>query len=400
MFAFLSILLVAVLASFGGVLRDTWLAIEILWVFGVGVLIASRIVRHSSIDRSSLVFVLFSVPVIALLQPKLGIGLMAGGWAYLAAKRNSARIKSFFIFLLFLGIFEAALGLVQHFLLPGWIFGYRNVAYTTSGTLINRNHFAGLLEMFIPVVIGLAYSSARGPSGLARSYLYLLSGAFMGLALFFSVSRMGIFAFFSTVFFLSIMMRRQESKHGAAHLIGFAMLTAIVTGALWIGIDDIAQRYSQVATEDAIVHEGRLFVFQDELRMIAAHTNGVGTGNFPDRFREYQTFHPDWFFDHAHNDYLETAAEWGLPVAAAFWSFLIFVVIRTVRLFMSTDSADERGILLACAGAVFSILLHSLTDFNLQIPSNAMLFFAFVGITFALPSHFQTSIVPPKWNKP
>ena len=32
-------------------------------------------------------------------------------------------------------------------------------------------------------------------------------------------------------------------------------------------------------------------------------------------------------------------------------------------------------------GAMFSILLHSLTDFNLQIPSNLMLFFLFVGIT-------------------
>ncbi len=30
-----------------------------------------------------------------------------------------------------------------------------------------------------------------------------------------------------------------------------------------------------------------------------------------------------------------------------------------------------------------SILLHSLTDFNLQIPSNAMLFFTFVGISLA-----------------
>jgi len=36
-------------------------------------------------------------------------------------------------------------------------------------------------------------------------------------------------------------------------------------------------------------------------------------------------------------------------------------------------------------GAVFSILVHSLTDFNLQIPSNAMLFFTFVGIALAIP---------------
>ncbi len=46
---------------------------------------------------------------------------------------------------------------------------------------------------------------------------------------------------------------------------------------------------------------------------------------------------------------------------------------------------NRRGILLACTGAIFSILVHSFTDFNLQIPSNAMLFFTFVGISLALP---------------
>ena len=35
-------------------------------------------------------------------------------------------------------------------------------------------------------------------------------------------------------------------------------------------------------------------------------------------------------------------------------------------------------------GAVFAIFLHSLTDFNLQIPSNAILFFTFVGLQFGI----------------
>jgi O-antigen ligase len=119
--------------------------------------------------------------------------------------------------------------------------------------------------------------------------------------------------------------------------------------------------------------------------MIGANPAGVGTGNFQDQYRKYQTFRLDLLIDHAHNDYLETAAEWGLPLAAAFWSFLFFVVIRGVRLFVTTDSPEQRGILLACTGAIFSILVHSFTDFNLQIPSNAILFFTFVGISLALP---------------
>jgi O-antigen ligase len=116
-----------------------------------------------------------------------------------------------------------------------------------------------------------------------------------------------------------------------------------------------------------------------------ANPLGVGVSNFQDRFRQYQTFRPDLLFDHAHNDYLETAAEWGLPVAMAYWSFIVFAVIRAIRLFGSIHSPEQRGILLACIGAILAILIHSLTDFNLQIPSNATLFFTFVGISLAMP---------------
>jgi hypothetical protein len=41
-------------------------------------------------------------------------------------------------------------------------------------------------------------------------------------------------------------------------------------------------------------------------------------------------------------------------------------------------------VLLAASGAVFAMLLHSLTDFNLQILSNAMLFCILVGLALAV----------------
>jgi len=82
---------------------------------------------------------------------------------------------------------------------------------------------------------------------------------------------------------------------------------------------------------------------------------------------------------------VEAAAEWGLPVATAFWSFVVFAAVRAIRLFVSVHSPEQRGILLACIGAILAILIHSLMDFNLQIPSNAALFFTFVGISLAMP---------------
>jgi hypothetical protein len=385
-FALISVVLTFALVSFGAVLKHTWLAIELIWILGAGVILVSDFVRRHTVDFGVLAFTVSTGLIAFFSQPRLSVGLIAAGWAYFAARRATPqKILRFLRFLLILGILEALLGLVQYFLLPGWVLGYQNPNHPTTGTLINRNHFAGLLEMFIPVALGLAYMSSRRFGDLARTYLYLLAGAFMGLALLFSISRMGIFSFLTTVFFLAMVLQLPKSQRRMAIALGFGMLGLVLVGAFWIGVDGIVQRYSELIGQEAILKEGRVLVYRDALRMIGANPAGVGTGNFQDRYRQYQTFRPEMLFDHAHNDYLETAAEWGLPLAAAFWSCLFFVVIRGVRLFVSIELPEQRGILLACTGAIFSILVHSFTDFNLQIPSNAMLFFTFVGISLALP---------------
>ena len=154
-------------------------------------------------------------------------------------------------------------------------------------------------------------------------------------------------------------------------------------GALWIGVDAILARYASLLEADAALREGRMLVYRDSLTMIAEHPWGVGIGQYQDVFRQYQSFRPDLLFDHAHNDYLETAAEWGVVPAVAFWAFVIGVLVQSVRTFLRIQSPEGRGVLLAASGAIFAILVHSLTDFNLQILSNAMLFAIFVGMAMA-----------------
>jgi hypothetical protein len=65
-----------------------------------------------------------------------------------------------------LGTFEALYGLVQY--LTGWqrIFGYvkKYNLEEATGTYINRNHFAGFLEMVIPFGVALVlYENAKLP---------------------------------------------------------------------------------------------------------------------------------------------------------------------------------------------------------------------------------------------
>src|SRR5262249_52375092 len=151
-------------------------------------------------------------------------------------------------------VIEALLGLFQYLAAPGWIFGYVNSFNSSSGTLINRNHFAGLLEMIVPVSLGLAYIDMRGYE-IARPYVFLLGGAVMGLAVFFSLSRMGIVSLLVTLILLSIMVMFTGSPMKRAMGLGAAFAGILTAGVLWIGIHGILERYGYLLTEDGVLLE-------------------------------------------------------------------------------------------------------------------------------------------------
>jgi len=126
--------------------------------------------------------------------------------------KDRARRRRLVTWLVALGTFEALYGLVQY--LTGWqrIFGYvkKYNLEEATGTYINRNHFAGFLEMVIPFGVALVlYENAKlprrvvpgrnariktvlGGRKLSRIGLWLLAATIMVAGLFFSLSRMGI----------------------------------------------------------------------------------------------------------------------------------------------------------------------------------------------------------------
>ena len=372
------------LLTFGAILPNSWFLLDIAFSAAAATVLLVSVIRRKNVDLASVMalFVIIALP--ALFHPRLSIGFSAGIFAWVAARRSTTNTLRFLRFLVLIGVLEATLGLIQYFVSPGWILGYVNQAYRVSGTLINHNHFAGLLELLIPPAFGMAYIIAYRFCGMARSYTYLLAAAFMGLALLFSVSRMGILSFLATLVFVGILLHLQDLQRRIGLIFIVTVGGLVVIAAFWIGIDAIVQRYSLLLGEDAVLREGRIIVFRDTVKMIRAYPAGIGTGNFLDRFREFQTFQPNLLFDHAHNEYLETAAEWSMPLAALFWAGIIFAIVRAVRLFRTIEKPEQQGVLLACIAGTLSILIHGLADFNLEIPSNAMLFFSFVGILLAM----------------
>ena len=212
----------------------------------------------------------------------------------------------------------------------------------------------------------------------------------MALALAFSLSRMGMFSFLVTVLFISMLLFTRKSHRTLGVGLGMGLLGLVLAGMLWIGVEAIVEHYAELVVTEATVNNARLTIDKDTIEMIRHSPRGVGIGKYEDAFRRFQATHPELLFDHAHNDYLETTAEWGLPIAACFWIVILAIFVSLVRLLMMTKSVETEGILLACTGAMFTILIHSLADFNLQIPSNAIIFFSFVGIGMAMLFQKQT----------
>jgi len=112
---------------------------------------------------------------------------------------------------------------------------------------------------------------------------------------------------------------------------------------------------------------------------------GVGPAHYDYRFREYRSVNVQMRPDRAHNDYLNLLADWGtaggiivLAGAAIFAAGLARTwphVRRSEREFSSGQS-NRFAFFLGATAALLALAAHSIVDFNLHIPANAL-----VGVT-------------------
>ncbi len=307
------------------------------------------------------------------------------------------RSRWLFFFLVLLGLVEALFGLSQALGGVDRIFAYeRKLGQIASGTFINRNHFAGFANMGLGLTLGWLYTGfARGrgrgehrSETLAWSWLLIMTSAFIGLAVLLSRSRGGTLSMLGMIAFVFLMLflelRRGRTRHGrnrrglpAAAVV--VLVLTIVGLAAVVGVSGLFDRFAESDTLS------RPQIYRDTLRLIADHPlTGVGPGRYVWEFRPYQTATIGLWFNHAHNDYLETAAEWGIPLAVLFWGFVFRRLYGVSRLFLVADDPWHRGASLGCAAALVAILLHGMVDFNLHIPANLMVFAAILGLGWSL----------------
>ena len=282
-------------------------------------------------------------------------------------------IRSLVVFGFILGVFA----LIQHATSNGKIYWFwspisRN-AFLTFGPFVNRNHFAGFIGMIIPFSIGITFMSRR----IEKKVMYAFLGVGMAIALFFTLSRGGIISFFAGLLVFSyVLFTKGISKKKLIPIVLFVLvLTAYL---LFFGVSPIIEKFAQSKESSA----ARFLAWQATLSAFRDYpVFGSGFGTFQYIFKVYQPEGLRLYWAHAHNDYLELLLELGIVGT-------VIVVIFFVLVLGTIMKADWRGRELYLGAALLSsittIAVHSIVDFNLHIPSNAILFSLILGLAVSL----------------
>jgi O-antigen ligase len=271
--------------------------------------------------------------------------------------------------------------------------------FSVWGPFINRNHFAGYLEICIPLGLGMIfYSTAKTKASqhatvLKRFASVMSSKRFSSLglrsvatfvmigALFMTLSRGGIIGFLCSALFLIILarMRRRLRKKIIVPVFAGLLLLLMVIVAGWDRIED---RFEQLGEETSLK---RAEVWADSAGIVKDYPLfGTGLGTFQNSYPQYQSHSSTTFYDHAHNDYIELLTDTGLAgfilggaLVVTFFSMLFSVWLKRHRTYTKAIGAAGMASLIA-------ILVHSFADFNLHIPANAMLLAVVAGITYSV----------------
>lgn len=305
--------------------------------------------------------------------------------------------RSFVWFGMGFGFVISLFGILQHLTFNGKLYWFRELTYggIPFGPYVNRNHFAGLMELLIPLaLVPLVLGKVRRE----RLALVGLFAVMPIAALFLSASRGGIVSFcvqFALLVYL-LLRRRGLAKNLLAV---FAVLLAALMIVTWLGVGRILQRFSSMQTLEvtegkrAAMRRGAWHIFLDH------PVAGTGLGTLQIVYPPYETLYDAKIVNHAHNDYLEALAETGALGGLCCAWFLGILLLKSFSLFRQRDFSFPGTLQLSGMVACAGFLVHALVDFNFHIPSNLFLFFLMAHLATTEIQQSPSSIPPTRRHR-
>lgn len=249
--------------------------------------------------------------------------------------------------------------------------GMDHAPNSVSGVYVNRNHMAGFLEMAIPLLITLFITRQRSPEtklGLIVLVLFLLTTQA------FTLSRGGWISTITAILFMAaVLLARENGVHKRAILTigaGILLLSLFVLASL-----PVVERITTLTQQDPYDNlSGRIRCWKGTISQIKDNPYlGTGPNTFKETYPVYQTPGNAVLRRYAHNDYLHFTAETGLLFIPVLM-FTLFCFFRKGFQKLKSPSRQTSGFTLGAMAGIFAILIHSFSDFNLNIPANAFVF--------------------------
>jgi len=297
--------------------------------------------------------------------------------------------RGFVWFGMFFGFLISIFGILQHLTFNGKLYWFREIHYggIPFGPYVNRNHFAGFVELILPLAL------VPLVLGRVRRERWPVVGLFAVVpigALFLSASRGGIVSFGVELAVLALVMilRRTAGKQLFA---GAAVLLLALLMVSWLGVGQLLQRFSSFQSLEATAGK-RASMRRDTWQIFLHHpVAGTGLGTLQIVYPPYESLYDGKIVNHTHNDYLEALAETGFLGGLCCAWFLGVLFGESLKRFRQPNNSFAGTLQLSGLVACSGFLVHSLVDFNLHIPSNALLFFLMAHLA---TSEIQT-VAPP-----
>jgi len=333
-----------------------------------------------------------------------GLALISVFSLSLLLLRSRRRIKILIYTLVISGLCQAVYGSLMTLSAVEYVLflpkeHYRGLA---TGTFINRNHLAGYLELCLSVgigfmIAGLNDKSSQGWRDVSRRLLSGLLGVkarvrislvIMVAALVMTHSRMGNTAFFASLSItgvIALVLSRHASRATVILLVSLIIIDLAVVGTFF-GMEKVVNRIEN--TTLSTISRDEVNIYALELLNDNLWT-GTGAGSFYGVFPEYRQEDVGMtYFNHAHNDYMQFAVEFGL---IGFMPLLLVVMttfIVALRAQRQRRDSLMRGLSFSSMMAIIAFGIHSTVDFNLQIPANAATFMVLLALAW-LSLHFK-----------
>lgn len=314
----------------------------------------------------------------------------------LALFQNEKALLVALLFLVIAGTYNAFYGAFE--ILSGQDFSVvHNVenGHRASGTFVYHNHFANFLLLCLSAGLGYfiatlshrvfpskrAYLKALFFSVLETKSTVRLCLTIMVIALVMSHSRMGNTAFFvslCTVSTLYMLFGKNVPTSFKVLVVSMLIIDVFVVSA-WFGLEEVAQRL-EATSLDA---ENRDEVLIDGLKMLENFPlTGAGAGSFEYAWTTYLSENIRGRYTQAHNDYLQFAIEYGIPVLVLLGVFIVHALYITTTVLFKTTDKRIAGAAAASLMATLGMLMHMSVDLPLVLPAISSYFVLLLAIGY------------------